>query len=105
MKTVLAKLQLLPTTKGGRSTPLVPARDFGCPVFFKDVPGLTEHGYDCRFLIRTFGKIIHPGETVWNVPLAFLSPEEVLPHVKIGTKFALWESGWIGEGEITAINE
>ena len=64
MKTVLAKLQLLPTTKGGRSTPLVPARDFGCPVFFKDVPGLTEHGYDCRFLIRTFGKIIHPGETV-----------------------------------------
>jgi hypothetical protein len=27
MKTVLAKLQLLPTTKGGRSTPRVPARN------------------------------------------------------------------------------
>ena len=103
MKTARVKLSLLPTDQGGRGLPIVPLRDFGCPVFFKDTPELSEHGYDCRLLVQQYGKEIHPGEKVQEIQIAFLSPNDVFPHIKNGTKFDLWESRKIGEGEVIAI--
>ncbi|MGO9314971.1 MAG: hypothetical protein ACLQBD_11055 [Syntrophobacteraceae bacterium] len=105
MKTVLTTITLFSMPRGGRISPIIPLRDFGCPVFFKNVSALSDHGYECRLLVRGLSKAIQPGETVHDVTIAFLSPEEVMPHIKVGTKFDLWEGGWIGEGEITAIAE
>jgi hypothetical protein len=46
---------------------------------------------------------IHPGETVQEIQIAFLSPDDVFSHIKKGAKFDLWESRKIGEGEVVAI--
>jgi hypothetical protein len=105
MKTVLAKITLFTTAQGGRSSPILPLRDFGCPVFFKNAPALTAHAYDCRLLVREAGKEILPGETVKDICVVFLSPKEVLPNISVGTRFDLWEGKVIGEGEITGIIE
>ena len=105
MRTVLTRITLFPAAKGGRHSPIEHLRDFSCPIFFKNAPALTGHGYDCGFLVQGLGKGILPGETVQDVIIAFLSPDEVLPHIKVGIKFDLWEGGWIGEGEILAIAE
>ena len=104
MKIVLATITLFSTTNGGRVSPILPVRDFGCPIFFKNVPSLIGHGYDCRILMREVGKEILPGETAHGIGIVFLSPEEVLPNIRVGTTFNLWEGKPIGEGEIIAIN-
>ena len=102
---IFARITLRPSAQGGRSGPILPVRDFGCPVFFKDIPALAAHGYDCRLRVRQLGKAIDPGATAENVPIAFLSPAEVLPHLRVGTKFDLWEGRPIGEGEVTALEQ
>ena len=47
--------------------------------------------------------MIHPGETVHNLEMAFLSPELVMSWLICGSEFLLWEAGFIGEGVITDI--
>ncbi|MCB2182260.1 MAG: hypothetical protein KQH63_09560 [Desulfobulbaceae bacterium] len=103
METAIARIRLKATEEGGKRSPVGLGGDFGCPVFFRDVEALSEHGYDCRLLLQRVGKTIAPGDTAENIPLAFLSPEEVFPHLRIGVRFQLWEAGEIGEGEITEI--
>ncbi|WP_374088068.1 hypothetical protein [Methylomicrobium lacus] len=103
MKTAIVKLSLLSTAQGGRSLPIVHLRDFSCPVFFKNIPELAEHGYDCRILVKQYGREIHPGDIVQEIQIAFLSPDDVFSHIKKGVKFDLWESRKIGEGEVVAI--
>ena len=105
MKTVLASLILHPTEDGGRSSPILPDRDFGCPVFFASIPELSGHGYDCRIRAKQLEKEIRPGDSVQDIPIVFMSSEEILPYLKIGTKFCLWEGKLIGLGEITAIKD
>jgi hypothetical protein len=53
-------------------------------------------------MMRQYGKEIQPGDTVRDIEIKFLSPDEVLPHIRTGTKFDLWESGLIGEGEVVS---
>ena len=103
MKDIKATIRLKATEKDGKSRAIGNGGDYSCPVFFEGVPELSAHGYDCRFLLGRDGRTISPGETAQDVPLAFLSPREVLAHVRIGTRFTLWEGGTIGEGEITAL--
>lgn len=105
MKVAIATIRLKSTSEGGKTVPVQPGADFGCPVFFKDVPQLSEHGYDCRLLLRRIGIGLAPGETRCDVPVGFLSPEEVFPNLKIGVRFELWEGRVIGEGEVTGIVE
>ena len=38
---------------------------------------------------------------VEGVSIAFLSPEMVLPHLKVGDRFEMWERGVIGHGVTT----
>jgi hypothetical protein len=105
MKIAFATIRLKATKEGGKSKPIGHGGDYSCPAFFKDVKALSEHGYDCRLLLQRLGKSIYPGDTVRNVPMAFLSPDEVFLHLRVGVRFKLWEGGEIGEGEITEIPE
>ena len=104
MKTVHASLTLLTTAEGGRHLPIMSVRDFSCPVFFEDVPALAKHGYDCRLLVGRLRSEIYLGETVQDIQIAFLSPDDVLPHIRSGTRFYLWEGRRIGVGEVTSVN-
>ena len=104
MKRVIASIHLKQTAEGGRAQSL-PAPTFGCPVFFEGVPELGSHGYDCRLLVQEYGKAIGPGDTAEGMPVVFLSAEEVMPKMKPGVQFALWEGKIIGHGTVLRIEE
>lgn len=46
---------------------------------------------------------ISPGEHKQHVPIKFLCPELVLPKLKEGTKFYLWDMRNIAEGVVEEI--
>lgn len=104
MKKVKATISLFDEKLGGRKSPLVPVRFFGCPLFFKNIAELSSHGYDCRILVNEYGKEINPGDTIHDLDILFLSSDEVFKYIKIGTEFYLWEGGYIGTGIITRID-
>jgi hypothetical protein len=99
MKYIVAKIQLLSTDRGGRRQPL-PSQRFGCPVLFENLPALSGIGYDCRLMVDEWGEEIRPGDVVERIRIVFLSPDEVLPHMRPGVKFSLWEGRTIGFGEV-----
>jgi hypothetical protein len=98
---LLARITLYPPTDGGRST-ATPPKTFSCPLFFENLSGLEAHGYDCRMDLSGIGPLV-PGSMKEDVPLAFLSAGEVLPHMRPGVRFKLWEGRNIGEGEVLAV--
>lgn len=98
MQRVFAKISLIESSDGGRSEP-IPIINFGCPAFF-DAEPLMGHGYDCRLLLKEYGKELIPGRVFNKVPMAFLWEDDVLPYLKIGTKFCLWEGKTIAQCEI-----
>ena len=104
MKRVIASIHLTRTEEGGRKQPL-PPRIFGCPVFFENVPDLQAHGYDCRMLLAEHGKRIPPGGTIGEIALLFLLADEVLPHMKPGVEFSLWEGKTIGSGTVVRVED
>jgi hypothetical protein len=103
MSDIVARVFMYPTERGGRQGP-TPSDRFGCPVFFHNVSALAAHGYDCRLLLGELGRAIAPGETIDRVPIDFLSPGEVIPHLTVGVRFWLWEGRHIGEGEIIHVS-
>jgi hypothetical protein len=102
MMRVIARIALKGADEGGRRTPISVAT-YGCPVFFENIPELSAHGYDCRMLVSEFAKEIRPGTTVSEIALMFLSEDEVLPHMKPGVSFRLWEGKIIGSGTVVRI--
>ncbi|GKS98992.1 hypothetical protein AVKW3434_06410 [Acidovorax sp. SUPP3434] len=102
MKRIFAKINLFSNIEGGRSQP-IPAVNFGCPVFFENIPELANHAYDCRLLMSEYGGSISPGDCAKSVPIIFLSQDEVLLYARVGTIFNLWEGKKIGVGEIVKI--
>jgi hypothetical protein len=102
MRRVNVKITFLSKENGGRSQ-AIPVMDFGCPVYFEDIPELSEHAYDCRLLISGYGKSISPGDTVEDLKMIFLSPDEVISHLQKGTRFTLWEGKTIAQGEVVSI--
>ena len=94
---IIADIKFYPTKEGGRKTNIPPEiKFFGYPF---------EHNgefNDCRLLLDNFGKI-EPGDSVNDVPIVFLYPELVLPKLKIGDPFKLWEGGFKAEGKIKKI--
>lgn len=102
MKHAIAKINFLSSESGGRTQP-IPTVHFGCPVFFEDVPALSEYGYDCRLLVSEYGKPIFPGDTINELLMIFLASEDVLPHLRQGTRFTLWEGKIIARGEISRL--
>jgi len=104
MKRVTATISLARTEEGGRRTP-ISAATYGCPVFFEGVPELSAHGYDCRMSFSGLGRPIAPGDTIHEVALTFLSADEVIPHLKPGVTFTLWEGRPIGRGTVVCIDD
>lgn len=103
MKSIAAKITFLSTEDGGCSQP-IPVMNFGCPVFIEGVPELSEHAYDCRLLVSELGKPISPGDVIDRLPMVFLSSDEVIPHLRKGTRFTLWEGRTIACGEVVSID-
>lgn len=102
MRGIFAKIALLSTEEGGRSQP-IPVMNFGCPMYVENSPELAKHAYDCRLLVQEYGKSISPGDTVENIRIVFLSPDEVIPQLNVGTCFTLWEGKTIARGEVVSI--
>jgi hypothetical protein len=99
MSKVFAKVKLLSSAEGGRSMPL-PLEVFGCPMFIEGIPELSTHAYDCRLLLSPALGRMAPGDIIEEVGIVFLSPEEVLSYVNVGTRFTLWEGRTIAHGEV-----
>lgn len=102
MRHAIARIELLSSNNGGRQGPL-PEANFGCPVFFENVPALAEHGYDCRLDLVKLGGKVSPGDTLSEVGMSFLSWDELRPHLRPGVRFRLWEGKVIGHGEIVSL--
>jgi hypothetical protein len=104
MKRGIATIHLTRTEEGGRNQPL-PLRAFGCPVFFENVPEFQAHGYDCRLLLPEHGEPIPPGGAAVEIAVLFLSADEVLPHMKPGVRFSLWDGKTIGSGTVVRLED
>lgn len=74
-------------------------------MFFETVPELQAHGYDCRMLVSEHGEAIPPGGAVDEIALLFLSADEVLPHMRPGVRFSLWEGKTIGSGTVVRVED
>lgn len=92
---IYVKINFYPTDKNGRKLPTD-------PTFFGSIFVIDDSKYDCRLLLNTIGSIA-PGESKKNVPIKFLYPELVLPKLKEGTKFFLWDMRNIAEGEVEKV--
>ena len=91
---IIAEVTFLPTNLGGRRGP-TPPDHFGCPL------QIAKHLFDCRLLLAGIGAV-SPGQTV-TVPIKFLQPELVAPHLHEGAEFELWERGTIAKGHVVAL--
>lgn len=55
--------------------------------------------------MEEYGRQIFPGEKADEIALIFLSEDIVLPHLRPGVKFFLWEGKLIGEGTVLRIED
>jgi hypothetical protein len=92
---IFARIHLFSKEQGGRTQPIPPIQ-FGCPLFFQD------EGFDCRLLLDQIGNPLLLGETM-IVPIKFLNSNNILPRMKVGDQFLLWEGKYIAEGEVIEI--
>ena len=93
---LIVRVRLFSKEEGGRGSSL-PAKTFGCPFFFED------EGFDCRLLLDQVGTTLAPGDTV-VVPLKFLLPEYIVPRLKLGDRFKLWDGKDFAEGEVLEVS-
>lgn len=93
---IFADIKFYKTEEGGRKSSTA-ANFFGC-IFVVD-----ESKHDCRLLLESIGAI-HPGENKINIPIKFLDSSIVMPKLKIGSKFYLWDMRNIAEGTVKIIN-
>ena len=89
---IIAHIVLHNTNDGGRSIP-TPSHQFRCPL------KIEEELFDCALLLQGS---LRPGDEA-TVPIVFLSPKIVLPLLRVGSRFALWERGEIGVGTVEEI--
>ncbi len=71
-------------------------------LMFGSIFVIDHSNFDCRLLLDKIGAI-SPGEKKEKVPVKFLCPEIVMPKLKAGTKFYLWDMRNIAEGEVEEI--
>jgi hypothetical protein len=92
--TITAKISLLTTEKGGRQNSVITDK-LHCMF------DLNGELFDCRISLLGVGSL-HPGQSA-ELPISFLSPQTVIPKLKIGTQFKLREMRIIGEGMVTSL--
>lgn len=93
---VLADITMYSIANGGRPVP-TPANFFSCPL---QVDG---KNFDCRLILKNIGSLF-PGDEIHKVPILFLDPSAARSVFKEGTKFKIWEFGFIGEGVVVEDN-
>ena len=90
----IVELELLSRSAGGRSGP-TPSTFLGCPF------GIEGEYFDCRLDFSDTGPLSPGGKA--RVPVVFLSPSLVIPRLRPGTAFTLWEGKIIGQGLVVEI--
>lgn len=89
---ILAEIYLYPTEEGGRKGP-TPPTFYGCPLY------INENYYSFRIFLN--GSVA-PGEKAIG-PVKFLIPEMVIPKIKVGNTYKMWESGFKGELKVLEV--
>jgi hypothetical protein len=92
---VHVKVRFKTAEEGGRQS-AVSGDCYACPFL---VDG---EGFDSRLLLA--GRRLELGET-YEVPVKFLNPPKVLPHLTEGTAFILWEGKDVATGSVIAIQQ
>ena len=88
---ILAEVQLLKTTEGGREQP-TPPDYFSCSV------GKVAEYWEMRMDLRGTGSL-SPGSTA-QVPIQFMRPEYILMWLGVGAMFSISEIGTPGNGKV-----
>lgn len=91
---IRAKVTLLATEAGGRSTP-IPTGEY------RGVLGISHEHFSARFEVPE-ESTFEPGRTL-DLGIQFLFPEMALPKFPVGARFTLWEGRVIGTGEVTSV--
>ena len=94
----IARVALVPTTAGGRKTP-IGAVQHGCPVSFEGF----EQFNDCYFLFDRIGIGLAPGASPVTVPIRFFALEMLPVPLSVGLRMFLFEGRKIGQAEITEV--
>lgn len=94
---ILAKVKFYPIEQDGRRTSIT-TDIYPCPMFIEDA----QTGNDCRLLLNGLTPVA-PGDEI-IVPIVFLCPELVLPHLATGVRFKLREGGFRATGKVLKIN-
>ncbi len=89
---IYVSVNFFPTEENGRKSP-TDSHMFGA-IFM-----INESKHDCRLLLDKIGPI-SPGEKKERVPIKFLCPNLIMPKLKVGSKFYLWDMRNIAEGEV-----
>ena len=94
---IIAKLRIYNKEEGGiYKKPILPITQFRTLFAFENQKN------DCAILLDQIGISLNVGE--WTeVPIKFAVPQLIKPHLQLGSKFKLWERGYIGEGEVIKI--
>jgi len=86
----VVSVRFLSSAEGGRQGDIM-GQVYACPLF------VAGRALDCRLLLREGRAVL--GES-YELPVAFLSPEEALATVNVGADVELWEGKTIARGRV-----
>ncbi|MEI2260872.1 MULTISPECIES: hypothetical protein [Stenotrophomonas] len=89
----VVSVRFLQSAEGGRRTDIV-GQVYACPLF---VAGRV---FDCRVLLQEGRAVL--GES-YELPVAFLFPEDALAVANVGEDVSLWEGRTIARGRILRV--
>jgi hypothetical protein len=91
---IIARIRLLRTEEGGWRHPKTGPM-LKCPLEFQGKM------FDCAVFLDDVGPLA-PGDEA-KVPIDFLWPELIVPRLKVGDHFTLWDLGTKAEGVVEEI--
>jgi len=90
---IIISVRFLLSAEGGRSGDVV-GKIYSCPLY------VAGRAFDCRLLLEGGRAIL--GEN-YEIPVAFLFPEEALVVAKPGADMSLWEGRTVARGRILRV--
>lgn len=89
----VVSVRFLPSAEGGRRSEIV-GQLYACPLF------VAGRAFECRLLLQEGRAVL--GES-YELPVAFLCPEEALAVANVGDDVSLWEGKTIARGRILRV--
>ncbi|MDI9272378.1 hypothetical protein [Stenotrophomonas sp. PFBMAA-4] len=86
----VVSVRFLSSVEGGRQGDIV-GQVYACPLF------VAGRAFECRLLLQEGRAVL--GES-YELPVAFLCPEEALATVNVGADVSLWEGKTIARGRV-----